>query len=203
MAEKENTVSLQNQKLQQQSQELQQKNQEVQNLRSVADQQKEELEKSKDKISELNKNFEKEISGGEVGVTTSGGRIVISLFDAVTFDSGSDVIKPRGKVILNKIINALKDYPGSKIFIEGHTDNVPIRKSKKFRDNWELSTHRALSVLYYILSRNELEPGVFSVAGFGEFEPAKDNDTPENRALNRRVNIAITPKKKPTSDEYK
>lgn len=182
-----------------------QQNRELENLRALTSNQQQEIDKSKSRLDELNKNFKDEISGGEVGVTTDDGRIVISLFDAVTFDSGSDELKPRGKVIINKIINALKDYPGSRIFVEGHTDNVPITKSKEFRDNWELSTQRALSVLYYILSKNELEPSSFVVEGYSEYKPIRDNDTPENRALNRRVNISILPKKKQkaTEDEYK
>jgi len=66
-------------------------------------------------------------------------------------------------------------------------------RSKRFRDNWQLSTERALAVLDYLLQDKNLNPLRFSAAGYGEYRPLVPNDTPENRALNRRVDIVVIP----------
>jgi chemotaxis protein MotB len=77
--------------------------------------------------------------------------------------------------------------------IEGHTDNIPIR-TKRFRDNWQLSTERALSVLDFLLKNKGLNASRFGAAGYGEFNPIVPNDTPDNRSLNRRVDIVLIPR---------
>ena len=94
---------------------------------------------------------------------------------------------------LDKIAKILSDYPENNIVVEGHTDNVPI-KTKRFRDNWELSTERALAVLHYLLRNTNLDPVRFAAAGYGEYQPIVSNDTPANKALNRRVDIVVIPR---------
>ena len=94
---------------------------------------------------------------------------------------------------LDKIASILSSYPENTIMVEGHTDNVPIA-TKRFRDNWQLSTERALSVLSYLLRNKKLDPVRFAAAGYGEYKPIVSNDTPENKALNRRVDIVVMPR---------
>ena len=74
--------------------------------------------------------------------------------------------------------------------MSGHTDNVPI-SNERFRSNWELSTSRAVSVAHEVLRRSEINPNRFIVTGHAETRPRATNDTPENRAKNRRVDISI------------
>jgi chemotaxis protein MotB len=74
--------------------------------------------------------------------------------------------------------------------IEGHTDNVPIRTAK-FRSNWELSTARASTVIAFLIETLAYDPTQLSAAGYGEFHPRAPNDSAENRARNRRVDIVI------------
>jgi chemotaxis protein MotB len=74
--------------------------------------------------------------------------------------------------------------------IEGHTDDVPI-STREFRSNWELSTARAATVIRFLTERVGFDPRRLSAAGYGEFHPRVANDTPENRARNRRVDIVI------------
>ena len=93
---------------------------------------------------------------------------------------------------LKKIREILSQYPEYNIIIEGHTDDVPI-STKQFRNNWQLSTERALAVLEYILEDKSLKPERFSATGCGEFRPIVPNDSKENRALNRRVDIIVVP----------
>ena len=73
---------------------------------------------------------------------------------------------------------------------EGHTDNMPIHNAE-FDDNWELSIARSLSVIRYIRAQEKIDPKRLRPVGCAEFHPIEPNDTPEGRALNRRVEIFI------------
>ena len=85
--------------------------------------------------------------------------------------------------------------PDNKIVVKGHTDNTPIN-TPRFRDNWQLSTSRALTVLYEVLKTDGMDPRNVNVGayGAGEYQPIRSNDSVENRAFNRRVDIVIRPK---------
>ena len=74
--------------------------------------------------------------------------------------------------------------------IEGHTDNVPI-STREFRSNWEPSTARAATVIRFLIERVQFDPRRLSAAGYGEFHPRVANDSSEDRARNRRVDIVI------------
>ena len=77
------------------------------------------------------------------------------------------------------------------ISIEGHTDNLPIH-SERYPSNWELSTSRAVNVLRYFIEKGGISQKRISAVGMGEFQPIAENDTPENRAKNRRVEIVLS-----------
>lgn len=120
--------------------------------------------------------------------------IVIQLRDNVLFESGSASIKTNSKPILDKISNLISSLP-NEINVEGHTDNVPI-SNYKYESNWELSTARAGSVLRYFLEAQHLNPTRFKASGYGEYKNIVPNDTPEHRAMNRRVHILIVTREK-------
>jgi len=94
----------------------------------------------------------------------------ITMSDAATFASGSTILTSQGKQILDKIWGVLDEYPARRIYIEGHTDNVPIAPKfrDRFRSNWDLSTARALAVLHYVMQKKRADPGRIYVVGFGE-----------------------------------
>lgn len=114
--------------------------------------------------------------------------VQITLRDVALYDTGSAALKPEAEKILSGLAPFLKALP-NQISIEGHTDNVPIHNSQ-FRSNFDLSTARALNVLYFLQSQ-EVNPERMSVIGYGEYSPVVSNNTPEGRAANRRVNIII------------
>ncbi|MCE5249609.1 flagellar motor protein MotB [bacterium] len=124
----------------------------------------------------------------KVSETQAGVHVTIG--DPALFDTGKTEIKPGILPVLNKIVEVVSS--GEEVIrVEGHTDNVPI-KTSQFRNNWELSIGRALSVISYIQSQQEnLDPSRLRPVGCGEFHPVAANDTPEGRALNRRVEIFI------------
>ncbi len=168
-------------------------NNELSSLKKLTQAQKEELERMSDQANELEKKLSEEIKLGQIRLKKFHNKLIINLDDRISFDSGSSDLKKEILPALDKITEILAKYPENTIMIEGHTDNIPI-KSRKFRDNWQLSTERALSVLNYILQEKKLNKTRFGAAGYGEFHPIVANDTPENRALNRRVDIVLIPR---------
>jgi outer membrane protein OmpA-like peptidoglycan-associated protein len=91
--------------------------------------------------------------------------------------------------LIGRVATAVQPF-GRSLRIEGHTDNVPIH-NREFNSNWELSTARASTIIRFLIERVEFDPRRLSAAGYGEFHPRVANDSPENRAHNRRVDIVI------------
>jgi chemotaxis protein MotB len=123
--------------------------------------------------------------------------LVITLSGSLLFDSGKAELKERGIDVLARLANLLEQAPGD-IRIEGHTDNVPIA-TKEFPSNWELSTARAAAVLRYLTDTVGLPAGRFQIAGYAEYRPLVPNDTRENRATNRRVEIIVMAPQTPSA----
>jgi chemotaxis protein MotB len=130
-----------------------------------------------------------DILKGNVRIHIEPRGMIISLGEKGVFDSGSDQIKPEGRVLLDTIATSLANV-GNYIRIEGHTDNVPISNSR-FPSNWELSAARATGVLTYMVVKFGLPPEALAVAGYGEYRPTASNDTEEGKAHNRRVDIVV------------
>jgi chemotaxis protein MotB len=114
---------------------------------------------------------------------------VIQLRDNILFETSSSALRSDSKAVLDKISDLIGTLPNN-IIIEGHTDNRPINTSK-FPSNWELSVDRAVNVVRYFVEAKGLEASRFSAAGYGQFQPIAPNDSAENMAKNRRVNILI------------
>ncbi len=128
----------------------------------------------------------------ETGVSTRIDRrgLVISLLaDKALYSSGEADLPPSTKHLLDEI-NAEFLTTRSHIRIEGNTDNVPIDTSK-YPTNWELSAARATGVTRYLVEDKGLSPLRVSLAGYGEYRPRVENNTPGNRQFNRRVDIVI------------
>jgi chemotaxis protein MotB len=86
----------------------------------------------------------------------------------------------------------LKNQPDIEFRVEGHTDNVPYRNGLLI-DNWDLSVKRATSVVRILQTKYGLNPSKMSAAGRAEYKPVADNDSKDNKALNRRTRILILP----------
>ena len=137
------------------------------------------------------KELQKMIDGGQMTVTIEQGRIVINLPNEVLFASASATLNQEGQKAIRKVADVLREFSDRRFQVEGHTDNVPI-KSSRFPSNWELSAARALSVVHLMIDEG-VAPQNVSAAGFGEFHPRATNETPEGRALNRRIEIIMLP----------
>jgi chemotaxis protein MotB len=115
--------------------------------------------------------------------------MVIRIAGNIFFDSGRSVINPGGLLLLEKIGSLISQLP-NRVRIEGHTDNVPIA-TEAFPSNWDLSAARAVNIVKFLSDRMNIYPRRLSAVGYGESRPIKTNDTSENRALNRRVEIVL------------
>ncbi|MBX7385601.1 OmpA family protein [Clostridium chauvoei] len=124
-----------------------------------------------------------------VDIIDSDRGVVIQLRDNILFETSSSVLREDSKEILSKI-NSLIASMSNPIIVEGHTDNRPIHTSE-FPSNWELSADRAVNVVRYFVEVMKEDPKRFTAAGYGEYRPVAPNDTYENLAKNRRVNILI------------
>jgi chemotaxis protein MotB len=108
------------------------------------------------------------------------------------FPSGSAVVNPRGVDALAKLAVVLNSNPDISVNIEGHTDSIPIRG--KYKDNWDLSTARATSIVRILTDDYMVDPVRVEASGHSKFDPVDVNSTPEGRARNRRTEIILSPK---------
>jgi chemotaxis protein MotB len=138
---------------------------------------------------ELQEMLEEEITEGLIDVETEGTNIIIRIQEKGSFPSGRANLNPDFFEVITKITDVIATTPG-KIIVAGHTDNIPI-STRRFRSNWELSSARAVTVVHAMLSNAALEEGRFLIQGYADSKPLVDNDTAENRALNRRVELII------------
>lgn len=128
----------------------------------------------------------------EVKVRFNERGIVISLMtDKILFNSGSATLLDRTKQLLSDVAELLRETTNP-IIIEGHTDDRPItNKRVKYKDNWELSTARAISVLRYLVESKGLSPDRMSAAGYANYKPLVPNIDDIQREKNRRIDIVI------------
>jgi len=141
-------------------------------------------------------DLKKQIENQEVTIKTFEEKISVTFVDRILFEFGKAKISPKGRMILGKIGNTLKNVQGKQIRVVGHTDDVPISPGYhyKFPSNWELSAARAASVVNYLQNEQGLDPANLEAVGRSFYEPIASNETSKGRAQNRRVNINIVPK---------
>ncbi len=130
----------------------------------------------------------------ELTVEMKNGKVYVSLSDKLLFKSGSADIEEKGQEAIKKLAEVLNKNPEIDVLIEGHTDNVPLRNSVNFKDNWELSTGRATNIVRILSDICKVNPKRLTAAGRSEYLPKMSNETAEGRAKNRRTEIILTPK---------
>ena len=147
-------------------------------------------EKIKD---EMNSEIKKLDLENDVSVRTVDKEVIITMKEKVTFRPGQADILNSLNPMLDNIAGLIQRHPSFLVDIEGHTDNVPIR-TRLYPSNWELSVARAMSVLKYFINNHGINPSRLSIKGNADQKPAVPNDTPEDRARNRRVEIRLKEK---------
>ena len=130
-----------------------------------------------------------------MNVETRDGKVYVSMESKLLFASGSWTVSKDGKEALKQLASVLEQNTDLNIMVEGHTDNAAYNGSTAVKDNWDLSVMRATSIVKLLLQYGkQIDPARIEASGHGEFAPKVPNDTPANKALNRRTEIILTPK---------
>ncbi len=160
----------------------------LKNFQDMIQSQKDVMTKLKNSIADALMNYKTD----ELFVSVKDGNIYVSLEEKLLFKSGSDVVDSKGKEALKSLASVLKSTKDINVMIEGHTDNVAI-KTAQFKDNWDLSTARATSIVRILTIDNGFDPNRINASGRGQYHPVKTNETIEGRAANRRTEIILSP----------
>ena len=138
---------------------------------------------------ELESKLAAQIKKRSISATPTKEGIIVSLREIGFFDSGSTALRPDAESTLAEFVKVIAPRR-VRIRIEGHTDNVPIHNGR-YESNWELSTARATEIIKLFITRYGMAPERLSASGYGEYYPVATNNSPEGRALNRRVDLVI------------
>lgn len=168
--------------------ELQQQQLRLQQLQSLLERQRAQTMELKDKMSEALKGF----NSNELTVIQKNGKVYVSLSENLLFPSGSAVVNPKGVDALSKLAAVLNLNTDISVDIEGHTDSIPIRE--RYKDNWDLSTARANSIVRILVNNYKVDPVNVIASGHSYFDPVQSNSTLDGRAKNRRTEIILSPK---------
>jgi chemotaxis protein MotB len=135
--------------------------------------------------------FKTLIDAGKLKVKIVDGRMIVELASDILFPSGSAALSPDGEKAIQEVATVLATIGERQFQVEGHTDNVPI-KTERFPSNWELGAARAITVVE-ALKKGGVAAGNLSAASFADNRPVAANDTKENKATNRRIEIVVVP----------
>ena len=178
-----------NSSLAQKIQELEEREKTIAQLQSMI---KAQQQKVKDLLASV-KDALLGFSSEDLTVTEKDGKVYVSLSDKLLFESGKAVVNQQGKEALGKLAQVLNKQTEIDVYIEGHTDKVPIHTAV-FQDNWDLSVIRATSVVRILTETYGVNPLQIQPCGRGEFKPVDTNETTEGRAHNRRTEIIMAPR---------
>ena len=131
--------------------------------------------------------------GEGLSVEQRNGKLYVSLENSLLFASGSWKVNKNGKVAITELSKVLAHQKDLQIMVEGHTDNMPYNGAGLVKDNWDLSVMRATSIVKILTNNKGLNALNITAAGKGPFSPLVENDSPENRAINRRIEIILSP----------
>jgi chemotaxis protein MotB len=132
-------------------------------------------------------------NSSDLQVKLKDGKVYVSLSEQLLFKSGSSKVDPKGQEALKKLATVLQEQKDVNVVVEGHTDNVPMRPTGGITDNWDLSALRATDIAR-LLTASGVEPSRITASGRSQYVPIAANDSPQNKALNRRTEIILTPK---------
>lgn len=186
----EDELEIERKRNQELAEDLAKREQRVLELEKILEEKDAAVQELKRKVTDALLNF----SDSDLSVEVKNGKVYVSLSEKLLFKTGSINVDSKGKTALSQLASALAGNKDLNVMVEGHTDNVPFGSKKQYMsDNWDLSVLRATSIVR-ILTENGIDPSIISAAGKGEFQPVASNDSAENKSLNRRTEIILTPK---------
>lgn len=130
-----------------------------------------------------------------LNVETKDGKVYVSMESKLMFASASWQVSKEGVEAIKELAKVLEQNPELNIMVEGHTDNDAYKGHSDVKDNWDLSVMRATAIVKLLLKHGPtIDPARVEACGHGEYAPKVENDSPENKAQNRRTEIILTPK---------
>ena len=174
----------------------------IEGLKTELAQEKRTVKQKEREVSELDKtrqeiesSLKEQIAQKNIKLEEIEGKLKVTFVDKILFDSGSVMIKPKGREVLLKLADSFRDNKDQNIAVEGHTDDVQIGSAlmDRFPTNWELSTARSTAVVRFLQEKGNIAPERLTASGFSYFRPVATNETPEGRKQNRRIEIILVP----------
>ncbi|MGL5390104.1 MAG: flagellar motor protein MotB [Shewanella sp.] len=156
-------------------------------------------DKINEQVKRMAEELNQEIIDGAIEIESLGQQIIIRIREKGSFATGSGFLQPRFKPVVRSVGELLKDVPGI-VTVSGYTDDVQIN-DELYRSNWDLSSKRAVAVAHELVQVKGFDPKRMKVVGMASNNPLVANNSPQNRALNRRVEIAIEQGKAKESQE--
>jgi chemotaxis protein MotB len=139
----------------------------------------------------VTEKLKKMIDSGKLKVEIRNGRMIVKLPAGILFASGSAELSKDGQGAIGDVAAILKQFPDRRFEVAGHTDNVPLGPSP-FKDNWELSTARAVTVTEQLIKAG-MNPTKLIASGYAQFAPVRENSTEAGRQENRRIELVLLP----------
>jgi chemotaxis protein MotB len=144
---------------------------------------------------EIETSLKEQIAQKDIKLEEIEGKLKVTFVDKILFESGSVTVKPKGQEVLLKLADSFRDNEDQKIAVEGHTDDVQIGSAllDRFPTNWELSAARATAVVRFLQEKGNIAPERLTASGFSFYRAVAENETPEGRKQNRRIEIILLP----------
>jgi chemotaxis protein MotB len=168
---------------------LVQREKDLKQLRSKLNQKDKDLEQLKTMVSSALLSFQ----GEGLSVNHRDGKLYVSLENSLLFSSGSWAVNDKGVKAITKLSSVLTQQPGLQIMVEGHTDNIPFKGAGLIKDNWDLSVMRATAIVRIMANNKGIKLENITASGKGDTKPLVPNNSSENRAVNRRTEIILSP----------
>ncbi len=190
LEEKEKALATESLRLKQLQSDLEARSKRVEELEGIIAAKDAQMSSLKNAISAALTNFE----GNGLTVEQRDGKVYVSMENKLLFESGSWAVNSRGREAVVQLGNVLAKNPEIDVLIEGHTDNVAYGGNGNIKNNWDLSTKRATSIVSILTENNKILKGNLTAAGKGEYAPVSSNSSSEGRAKNRRIEVILSPK---------
>ena len=190
LEDKEKALALESARLAQLQKDLEERSQRVEELEGIISAKDAQMTALKDAISSALTNFE----GNGLTVEQRDGKVYVSMENKLLFESGSWAVNTRGREAVVQLGKVLAENPEIAVLIEGHTDTIAYSGNGNIKNNWDLSTKRATSIVSILTENHKILKENLTAAGRGEFSPIVSNSTSEGRSKNRRIEVILTPK---------
>ncbi len=190
LEEREKALSAESERLVQLQSDLESRSKRVEELEGIIAAKEAQMTTLKNAISNALTNFE----GNGLTVEQRDGKVYVYMENKLLFKSGSWAVNTRGREAVTQLGKVLAENPDIAVLIEGHTDNVAFGGNGNIKNNWDLSTKRATSIVSILAENNAVLKENLTAAGRGEYAPILTNKTSEGRAKNRRIEVILSPK---------